>query len=806
MNILERLVASIRGAATFNPEVMTAPACILWPDHERQFATSIPALMEVMPELVMYGSYAPTHRSGPAIWLRCVVAGLSKDVPRPQEHVPVIYLPGISRQDLRAVESCPDELKPLAELQYRGAMWSQINGKDWTILALLKSEQGGLGLDVAQDADAKQAMQGAFSKLLEEDETLLRGKRLDKDFFNAMLSGGDLLRDILQWMDHENGFQADRGPEGWRAFTEISKSKLGFNPQQEGVLAACVKLAEHEGPWQAVWDRFCEAPHRYPNIPDRIRTCNPPSNTMFWHSGEEIFEGWPQWNEDQESVLRQELLSLLQKTPKQARSRVLELEKTHGKRRSLVWADLNEAPLAMAIRYLAIAADKSATGTAAGSFLELAEAYIQHGWQVDDAVLRAASQVQSSVDVDAVSAAIRAIYLPWAEEAAKQLQVLSDEKPYPGTKLGSRFVPVATGSESGVPKKGKNVGEPIVTYEAGECILFVDGLRFDVGKRLAMQLEAGRCDVTQQACWAALPTVTATGKASVSPVGNLITGVLDTTDFEPVVAESGQSIRGGYHFKKLLGESGWPPIGQADKVTETGRAWHEVGNIDHEGHDKGWKLAKAIDHLVMEIRERILDLLDAGWNRVRVVTDHGWLLMPGGLPKVNLPSELTDSKWGRCAAVKPGAKTMERLFPWYWNPEQYFALADGASCYLANQEYAHGGLSLQECLLPQLIVTRGKSTASIPKAVVVDAVWKGLRCTVEVEGACEGIRLDIRKQAGNASTSVVLSMKTVKENGATSVVVEDEDLEGDDAFIVLLTADNQLISQRPTKIGGGSTS
>ena len=65
--------------------------------------------------------------------------------------VPVLYLPGYSRQDLRAVESCPEPIKLLAELQYRGVIWSQINAKDWTILAYLKSEQGGLGLDVALD-------------------------------------------------------------------------------------------------------------------------------------------------------------------------------------------------------------------------------------------------------------------------------------------------------------------------------------------------------------------------------------------------------------------------------------------------------------------------------------------------------------------------------------------------------------------------------------------------------------------------------------------------------------------------------
>jgi len=64
-------------------------------------------------------------------------------------NIPIFYLPGISRQYLRAVESSPDYLKPLAELQYRGVIWSQTNAKDWTIFAFLKSDQGGWGINIS---------------------------------------------------------------------------------------------------------------------------------------------------------------------------------------------------------------------------------------------------------------------------------------------------------------------------------------------------------------------------------------------------------------------------------------------------------------------------------------------------------------------------------------------------------------------------------------------------------------------------------------------------------------------------------
>ena len=136
------LVKAIRSASVFNPDVQVAPACILWPDKDRQWEAVIPRLQGEMPELLVLGDYAPEKRTGPAIWLRCVIAGAAVGVELPAERPPIFYLPGVSRQDLRAVEGCPDRLKPLAELQYRGAIWTQVNAKDWTILAFLKTDQG----------------------------------------------------------------------------------------------------------------------------------------------------------------------------------------------------------------------------------------------------------------------------------------------------------------------------------------------------------------------------------------------------------------------------------------------------------------------------------------------------------------------------------------------------------------------------------------------------------------------------------------------------------------------------------------
>ncbi len=778
MRVIDNLLKSVRDAATFNPDIQVAPACILWPDRDRQWEAVIPVLQAELPELLVLGDYAHEKRTGPAIWLRCVIAGLVNDMSLPDEAIPILYLPGVSRQDLRAVEDCPDSLKPLAELQYRGVIWSQVNAKDWTILAYLKSDQGGLGLDVAQDSETRHAMQLALYRLFDEDVDLLKGKRLDKDYFNTLLTGGDPTRDLLLWLDQGDAFQAARGENEWQAFVAVCTSQLAFNPQHEGVLAGCAKLADHEGPWQAVWQRFCEASHRYPHIPAQIRKCQPPAFDLF--ADETVAGGWPQWNQGQEDHLRRDLQALAQAPAHQARARILELEQIHGGRRALVWAELGEAPLACVLEHLAAMANYAKSSLTAGSVDDLAEGYANAGWKVDDGVMRALAQVENAADFEAVTTAVRAVYLPWLEESARYLQKIVDGASYPG---------------------GSCTTVAPFPASPGDCVLFVDGLRFDTGKRLAEMMKASGLDVDEAPTWAALPSVTATGKAAVTPVRDKIRGEDGSADFEPAVAETGQSLKGGYHLKKLLKDADWTLLDRTEDGQGEGFAWCEFGDIDHEGHDRGWKLAKHLESLLQKVQDRITELLAAGWKRVCVVTDHGWLLLPGGLPKIDLPSVLAESKWGRCAALKAGAKTQERLFPWYWNPSHYFALADGISCFKKGEDYAHGGLSLQECLTLQLVVKGGASAHGAIE--FTDLVWKGLRCTVAVTGDHSGLTLDIRTRPGEAASSVVVGSKPLKANGTASVVVEDEDLEGQKAVVVLLDENGSLVAQTGTVIGGG---
>ena len=72
-------------------------------------------------------------------------------------------------------------------------------------------------------------------------------------------------------------------------------------------------------------------------------------------------------------------------------------------------------------------------------------------------------------------------------------------------------------------------------------------------------------------------------------------------------------------------------------------------------------------------------LFERGIKRIKIVTDHGWLLLPGGLPKTPLNAGLTETRWGRCALIKEGAATNLLHLPWRWNPSIFIAYAPGIS-------------------------------------------------------------------------------------------------------------------------------
>lgn len=769
--LAQRLATTLRTTAqAYTSGDQEAPCAVLWPDPERLWESVVPELQTLLPELFVLGGYASEKRTGPALWLRCIEARVVEGAP-PAGTTPVFYLPGISREKLRAVEDCPPELAALVELQYRGVMWLNDNGKDWTPRAFLVSKRGGLGLDVPKDQATLDALAGALASLMNEPLADLQGRRLDSEFFNGLLAP-DATGLLLRWLSEPEAFQKGRSEVEWKAFCEQCKADFRFDPVKEGPLKAAQLLAGSDNSWSKVWQRFAEAPANYRGIVEWLTRAAPKIPAMF-----DSAEVWPSMNDSEERKLQQALEPLAGLVQDKAIGIIAELETKHSGRRYYPWQKLGLSPLATALEPLAQLARLCQSAPGAPTPEAYAEFYASDGWRVDAAALATMAACGSPEQHGAVLGAVWAVYLPWLEKTARHLQQLIRDH---GQSVSKRAKPIEA--------------------VAGRLVLFADGLRMDVAQLLAEKLAAVGIESTRDWEWSTIPSVTATAKPAASPIADAVQGGEADDEFSTRLASKGQLLTKD-RFVTALKARGWQVLDSGEMGDPAGSAWTEAGTLDKRGHNEGWKLARSVETEIRDLVSRIGALLQAGWIEVVVVTDHGWLLLPGGLPKIELKAFLTENRWGRCASLKSDAPSEAMAFPWHWNPAVAIASPPGAGCFRANTEYSHGGVSLQEMVTPVLRVKAAKSAGGTAR--LLEAKWQNARCRISVGGNCVGVRVDVRTSQADPDTSL-LTDKQAREttsDGKVTVFLDDVSDIGRTAEIVLLDANGQVVHALPTTLG-----
>ena len=481
----QELAQRVRGAGAYTVGDQTPPAAILWPDGEKRWAGVLSELKGLIPELYSLGPIAPADRTGPAIWLRCIEARAVEPAP-PAGRTPIFYLPGVSRQDLRAVEECTSELEPLIELQFRGAVWTHPNGRDWTPFAFLTSAHGGLGLEVLGDLDTAAALDRALAMVLKERIADLTAEKLDAQFLNMLLAP-DLPVEILRWMNDPPAARKRKADSEWQAFCAQCGADYRLHPEEDGELHAAELLGNRTGEWTKVWKRFAEAPNRYPGVVALLEQAAPTTDGMLAFDR----EYWPTNNAQDEVKLAKALVALRDKPAGEATKAILELERVHGCRRQWVWSEVGRAPLAAALEHLSLLATLTQKPLADADAVGMAEQYVQSGWKTDAAAIAALAAGNTPETDEAVAVAVRALYLPWMDESARNLQHFAIQSP---VDLKPRLAPAEATD--------------------GRLLLFVDGLRLDLAHRLVRHLNPMGIQSQVEWDWAAVPTVTPTGKSS----------------------------------------------------------------------------------------------------------------------------------------------------------------------------------------------------------------------------------------------------------------------------------------------------
>lgn len=765
MIITESILKYLRNAALYNKHELAAPTVILWPDEERLWSQCMESLRESCPVLWTLGEYSPGNATGPAVWLRYQLETYSG------AEVPVLYLPGVGRAAFRNADQMPIEATHLFALQFQGQFWTQKNGKDWTPFAFLSCADGGIGLDVSADQDTKKAIQECLPALLKVEEDSLRGGKLEAADFRAIITK-DPVRTLLQWMNNPIKIRQELEQSGseWASFCAVCRDTYQIDPENDGVITATEKLTGSSSAWCLAWERFKEAPRSYQGVKYLLESLPPAS--LF----EPPTEYKPLSNRKEEERLEADLLSLSSATPKDALVKIKALAAEHAHRTKWVWTSLGESPLAQAIVHLKELAEIVESSGNPSTWEALADYYCSTGWRVDRCVLRAVDVARSAAVTKAVATAIRAAYLPWLEKYSTLAQALAPTYPVSGPH-SCRTLPV----------------------EEGTVYLFADGLRVDLARGLEEKLVAAGFSVVFEHSWSTLPTVTATAKPAWMPLAGKLGGPLEGSGFQSKELGSGKTLNHA-RFKQLVTECGISFLESNELGLTTGCTWTEFGSFDTYGHEQGAKLAWRVGEELKGLEDRIHELLQAGWTSVKVMTDHGWLMLPGGLPKVELPKHLTASRWSRCAIPAAGAQHAFPMTSWFWDAAEAVVLAPGVSCFVAGMEYAHGGLTLQEAIIPSLTVSASFITSA--KTIVLKEIkWVGMRLNVVLEGA-QGLTIDVRSKVADASSSFAVSKITGAADGLkNSLLVDADDAIGTAAFLVVLNSNDQAIFKHPVVIG-----
>lgn len=767
MTVLDHLLQSLMRSADHNRNDVVGPRVILWPDAERLWEPAVDQIRTAVPRLFRLGDARLDQNTGPAAYLRSQIPAQ----PPIASEVPILYLPGIGRTCFRTALECPEEARHLYALQFEGQFWAQRNGRDWTPFALLAAQDGGLGLDISRDAETACALRECLPKILEAEIESLRGRRLESDDLRGLIAE-DPIRMLLRWIGQPSVWRSRWSAPDWSNFRAICRKSYDLDPEKANDVEAAERLAAGTPGWKAVWQRYRESPQSFPGVQEALARLSPPD--LF----DANLEAYPAINQRREDELRSSLERLSDLPYDEARKRVREIALREEPRTHWVWAKLNLAPLAQAASALGRLVNAAETFASGQSWDGLASGYTKTGWQVDLAALESLAAVRNPADLKAVETALRSTYLPWIE----------------------RLAAVTQGFAATYPNRDRTASRTL-TPGPGILFLFVDGLRFDIGCQLAESLRELGATVVLGHEWAALPSVTATAKPAWNPIAGLLEGAEEGNGFEPVEMATRKSLT-TERFRSLLGQIGiqyLPPEMPGDPAH---CAWTETGAFDRHGHAEGKKLAWRVQEQLDEVVHRVKVLLHAGWQTIRIITDHGWLLIPGGLPKLDLPKHLTETRWGRCAIPEPGAKHAFPGTPWYWDFHRQFVLAPGVGCFRANVEYSHGGLTLQEALIPTLTI---HSSAAVrqEKPEIVSSRWKGLRISMKLKGF-SGMSLDLRTKASDPGSSVLTPAQKeapIDEFGSVSLLINRDELVGTSITLTLSDAVGRILLKHPLTIG-----
>lgn len=344
-----------------------------------------------------------------------------------------------------------------------------------------------------------------------------------------------------------------------------------------------------------------------------------------------------------------------------------------------------------------------------------------------------------------------------------------------------RVAAAGTPEVPGVPGVTAHLESKVWKAKGRRAVVIVDALRYDCALALADQLRGHAVEV--EPVQAVLPTVTAVGMTALLPLGGVeVTVEVKGNALHPRCSGKDTSVRD--NRLAILKDFGADcrDIGDVEQCSEAPQGLGELlvvfghEEVDQIGHGQAENLIRHV-HLEIDRLARLVRKLHRwGYDRVHVVTDHGFIL----LDESKLPSEVPcDKAWchllkERFALVPAGADLPLVRLPFAWDAEMLVAVPPGLAFFKAEKSFSHGGAAVQELIIPHL-VSRGQ--AAQEKRVGVEVVLP----TYELQRTA--VKVILRPASVPPSKSGQMALFT-ERGRALSVDVVRRDADGKTASVL----------------------
>lgn len=308
----------------------------------------------------------------------------------------------------------------------------------------------------------------------------------------------------------------------------------------------------------------------------------------------------------------------------------------------------------------------------------------------------------------------------------------------------------------GVPRQTRIFEEyvaPVLQRRGRIAYFLVDSLRFEMGRDLAEALGCvGEVEIRYAA--AVVPTVTDCGMAALMPGADGILRLVEK-DGVPVTALGTRLLKTSADRMKLFSEI------YGDRFSETTldellgsfkKVSKSLKNVDllvvrTQDPDTiaeklgRWRARRYLSDIVGDIATAVKSVISLGFPRVIIGADHGHMLLPeipAGDVVESPPGGWIGTKrrcrFGSGLSGGSGTITLEAGHVGVQGDVEEVCVPIGFKVFTDGEGYFHGGLSLQEAVVPVVVVKSGRAAESVPGRPQVDILYRSDRFTSRVIG------------------------------------------------------------------------